>query len=234
MTTQNRERIAADYERMWNTSRTRLRAGDIEPDPVPGDQSGRWGVSAVIRPVGPVLTRLAEAAEHLKAFAGDRHVIYGRSNLHTTLRSIEGYRSDVDGHDGKVRQYKETLQNILRRFGGIRIAYRGLTCDSTSIMAQGWPMDDTLQEIREAFHEELQQRNLLSGPEKAAIRQTSHASLTVFTRALADAEKLADHVRDNRNTDYGTCEVDTIDLVRYRRTESDVALVAFASLRAGA
>jgi 2'-5' RNA ligase len=233
MTIKNLDRITADYERMWNDSRRRLRAGNIEPDPVPGDQSRRWGVSAIIRPAGVTLTRLAGAADELKAFAGDQQVVYGRSNLHTTVRSIERHRIDVDVNDEKISQYKEALQKILRRFRPIKVAYRGLTSDCTSVMAQGWPIDDTLQEIRDAFHAELQRRALLSGPEKAAVRQTSHASLIVFTHALAHAEKLADHVRDNRNTDYGTCEVNEIDLVRYSRTESSVTLVVFASVGVG-
>jgi hypothetical protein len=233
MTIKNLDQITADYETMWNNSHARLRAGDIEPDPVPGDQSRRWGISAIIRPVGPVLSRLAEVAGKLKTLAGDQHVVYDRSNLHTTVRSIEFHRIDVNERDEKVGQYKEALQKILPRFGPVRMAYRGPTSNSNSVMAQGWPIDDTLQEIREAFHVELHQKALLGGPEKTAMRQTSHASLAVFTHPLASAEKLADHIRDNRNTDYGTCEIDGIDLVRCRRTESNVTLVVLASARTG-
>jgi 2'-5' RNA ligase len=232
MTPRNLERITSDYERMWADSSARLRIGDIQPDPVPGDGSRRWGVSAVIRPLGRVQSRLAEAADELKALAGDRQVVYGPTNLHTTVRSIEFHRIDVGEHDEKVSEYRQALQKILRDFGPIPITYRGLTSDGTSIMAQGWPADDTLQLVREAFHAELGRRALLGGPERSSVRQTSHASLIVFTHPLCHAEKLADHVRDNRTTDYGRCDITDVELVRYRRSESDVRLDVFASVPA--
>jgi hypothetical protein len=215
---------------MWADSSARLRVGDIRLDPVPGDGSRRWGVSAVIRPLGRALSRLAEAADEVKALAGDRQVVYGPTNLHTTVRSIEFHRIAVDEHDEKVSEYRQALRKILRSLGPIRMTYRGLTSDGTSIMAQGWPVDDTLQLVREAFHAELKRRALLSGPERSSVRQTSHASLIVFTHPLCHAENLADHVRDNRTTDYGRCEVVDVELVRYRRSESDVRLDVFASV----
>lgn len=226
----NLERITSDYQRMWSESKDQLRKGDIDPDPVPDNSSRRWGVSIVIRPTEPVLSRLTDTANEIAQFAGDEQVIYDQSNLHTTLRSIEFQRLEVDENDEKVKQYEEALRVVVEKFGPIKITYKGLTANRSGVMAQGWPVDDTLQEIRDAFHTELEKRGLLGGPEETAVRQTSHASLAVFTHPLVDSEKLTDYVANNRDTDYGTCEISQIDLVRYRRAETSVSLVVFATL----
>lgn len=227
----NLERITSDYQRMWNESKDQLRAGDVDPDPVPDNNSRRWGVSIVIRPTEPVLSRLTEVAKEIEKFTGTEQIIYDQSNLHTTLRSIEFQRLEVDENDEKVKQYEEALKAVVERFGPIKITYRGLTANRSGVMVQGWPVDDTLQEVREAFHNELEKRGLLGGPEETAVRQTSHASLLVVTHPLANSEGLADYVQSNRDTDYGTCEINEIDLVRYRRAETSVSLVVFATLQ---
>lgn len=227
----NLKRITADYERMWNESKDQLKAGDIDPDPVPDNTSRRWGVSIVIRPAEPSLSRLTKAAHEIAELAGSKQIIYDQSNLHTTLRSIEFQRLEVAASDAKVQQYKEALQTVAANFGPISIAYKGLTANKSGVMAQGWPANDTLQDIREAFHTELQNRKLLGGPEEASVRQTSHANLAVFTHPLAYPETLAEYIKRHRDTDYGTMTITSIDLVRYKRTETDVKLVVFTSVR---
>lgn len=96
-------------------------------------------------------------------------------------------------------------------------------------MAQGWPSDDTLQNFREAFHLELEKKGLFDGPEEFSIRQTAHASLCVFTNALLNSEGLTEYIEKNRETDYGTSEIKRIDVVKYKRTATDVGLLVFAS-----
>lgn len=227
----NLERITADYSRMWNESKDQLGAGDIDPDPVPDNSSRRWGVSIIIRPTEPVLSRLVDAANKIKALAGENQIIYDASNLHTTIRSIEFQRLEVDENDPKVLEYEEALKSVAARFKSISIKYKGITANRSGVMAQGWPVDDILQEIREAFHEELEKRGLLGGPEEVNVRQTSHASLAVFTQPLENTQGLIDFIINNRDTDFGTCEIDTIELVRYRRTEDSVGLVVFAAIQ---
>ncbi len=227
----NLERIAADYSRMWAESKDQLRRGDIEPDPVPDNSSKRWGVSVVIRPTEPVVTQLLVAANTVRTFAGENQVIYGKENLHTTLCSLEFQRLEVTANDPKVRAYEAVLKSVAARFKAISIQYKGITANRSGVMAQGWPLEDKLQEIREAFHTELEKRGLLGGPEESSIRQTAHASLAVFTKPLENPHGLVDFIAQNRETDFGTCTLDTIELVRYRRTESAVGLEVFAKSR---
>jgi len=226
----NIKRITADYQKMWNESKDQLQTGNIDPDPVPDNTSRRWGVSIVIRPTEPVLSRLSNVVQELAEFTGNEQVLYGQSNLHTTLRSIEFQRLEVDENDEKVQEYIKALEAVVKKFGPIRITYKGLTANRGGVMAQGWPVDDTLQDIREAFHGEIEKRGLLGGPEEINVRQTSHASLIVITHPLANPLGLVEYVEKNRETDYGTSEATSIDLVRYRRGDASVSLVVFASL----
>lgn len=227
----NLEVIAADYLRMWNESKDQIAVGAIEPDPVPDNSSRRWGVSIIFRHTEPVLSKLIAAVNEIKSFVGDGHIIYDLSNLHTTIRSIEFQRLEVDEHDPKVLQYEKALKAVAAKCNTIKISYKGLTANRSCVIAQGWPIDNVLQEIREAFHQELEKRGLLGGPEETSVRQTSHASLVVFTHPLKNPQGLVEYIERNRETNFGSCEIDTIELVRYRRTEDAVRLVVFSKER---
>jgi len=57
------------------------------------------------------------------------------------------------------------------------------------------------------------------------VRRTAHASLVVFTHPLHDPASLADYIANHRDTDYGTTDIESIELIRYVRTMTDVQLV---------
>jgi hypothetical protein len=217
-------RLGPIYDQMWTDAAPELAAGHIDSDVVPQDGSRRWGVSAVVLPTTPVRDRLEDAAEQLGRRAGTNHIFYDRSNLHSTLRSIEFYRSDLTTADPRVATYICLLRDLASRFASIPILYKGLTATKTGVMAQGWDIGGVVQDFRLEFHDLLRACDLLTGPEAQAVRQTAHASLMVFTGELLHANALADFIALNRQTDYGISVSMQINLVIYVRTKSTVAL----------
>ena len=229
----NIERIRLDYERLWMNSKDALIHGHIEPDPAPDDTSRRWGISAVIRPREQAAITLEKTARQLSKFTGDKQVIYTGASLHTTLRSIEFFRSHVTHDDDRVRKYIDILQEIVRGYNAFNVLYQGLTANKTSVIAQGWPLSDDLQKIRVEFHRQLGNAGLLTGPETQGVRETAHASLVVFTHPLEDPRSLVDFIEDNRETQFGYVNIDQIDVVRYMRTDTDVELVTLGTVFLG-
>src|SRR6185312_11528690 len=150
-------------DKLWEDSKDELARGLVEPDPVPLTGSNLWGVSAIVRPHKYTANGLEKVALQLTTFTDQQQIVYDTTTLHTTLRSIEAYRSDIDHHDEKVHAYIEILQTLARQFEPLQIFYQGLTANKTGILAQGWPIGEKFQALRQAFHQKLDDAHLLSG-----------------------------------------------------------------------
>ncbi len=225
------ELIRRDYENLWARCRSGLAQGLIEPDPASEETIKRWGVSAILRPIADVADTLSEVASELAVYTGRRQVVYDHSNLHTTMRSVEFNLGRVD--DERIRAYGEILRELAKSYDQLRINYRGLTATATGVLAQGWPADESLQELRRDFRRRLALRGLAGGPEGTKLRITAHASLTVFAGPLLNPLSLVRYVEDNRGTEYGTATYHCVDLVRYDRTPHDVKVVPIARIPLG-
>lgn len=225
------EAIRRDYDNLWARCRSKLAQGLIEPDPASEETLKRWGVSVILRPEADVADTLSEVASELAVYTGRRQVVYDRSNLHTTMRSVEFNLGRVD--DERICAYGEVLRELAKSYDPLRINYRGLTATATGVLAQGWPADESLQELRRDFRRRLAHRGLAGGPEETKLRLTAHASLTVFAGPLLNPLSLVRYVKDNRDTEYGTATYRCLDLVRYDRTPYDVRVVPMVRIPLG-
>ncbi|GCE08167.1 hypothetical protein [Dictyobacter aurantiacus] len=203
------------YDRFWREARAPLARGEVQPDPIPGMESLRWGVSVIMRLRGEVAERLVGVIDELSRWTGRRHLRYQASNLHTTLQTIELYRPSIDAEDEYIQQYRRVLRQVAAQFPPLQIRYQGLTANQMSVMAQGWPVDETLRQLRETFHTRVRAEKHLPGP---GIRDLAHASLIVFAGPLLDPTGCVSFVESQRQSDFGTATIDRLELVQYQRT----------------
>lgn len=224
------EKITLNYNKLWEDSKYDLAKGFVESDPEPCAGSARWGISAVIRITGGLANVLEKAAIGLTEFTGRQQVVYNTTNLHTTLRSIEPYRIDITDNDERVQAYTQILRAIAQQYNSFRILYKGLTANKTGVLVQGWPIGDDFQAIRLAFHSKLHDHHLLSGPEDQNLRQTAHTSLIVFSSPLPYPKLFVEFIETNRHLGYGIMTVTSFEVVRYKRTASDVELVTLEKI----
>lgn len=229
----NFDRIQKEYDQLWDTSKAALAQGLIEPDSIPCEGGRRWGVSVIVRPTEPVLNRLGAVISEISRLTGPENVIYSVSNLHTTLRTIELYRKNVPVGDKLIQCYVDIMQDIAYRFRTICISYCGLTANKTSIMAQGWPRDNTFQAIRDEFHKQLDRSGLLIGPESDSVRQTAHASLVVFNTPILSPDSCVEYIEANRKIDYGSAEITEIEIIRYEKSDTSVRILVLGKIKLG-
>ncbi len=225
------ELIRRDYHGMWVNARSRLAEGRIQPDPGSKETIKKWGLSAVLSPTGNIADTLVGVADELAVHTGRSQVVYDHTDLHTTLRSIEFHQPTIA--TDKVQTYTDILHEVAQGYGPFSVSYRGLTATPTGVLAQGWPDDDSLQNLRLAFHRRLESYGLLSGPETIWLRVTAHASLVVFASSLLNPLSLVRYVEGNKHTNYGTAIYNSIDLVYYNRTRYHAGLVRVGRVALG-
>lgn len=218
------------YERMWAAGASDIRTGTVDADPVPTETTLRWGISVIATVQPPLDAALAGLAESCRRYCGDNHTFYQRANTHITVRSCEFYRADIAHNDPAVHRYRTALAEVGGEHDPFEIAYCGVNANRTGVIVQGYPVTNTLQQIREALHLRLVEVGAQRGPEHDGVRRTAHSSIMVFGGALADPAGLHGWLTANRETEYGKTWVTQLSLVRYIRTAHDVALVPLAGV----
>ena len=222
------QKISDNYSAMWEESQQDIRIGKNETDPLPLESGSRWGMSIIFRPTEPVLSRLAESAKNIALYSGASQIIYNQKNIHTTILSVDFFHNIVQENDPRAKIYIEIMEIVANRHSRFFHRYEGVTANRMGVLAQGWPIGNSLKVIRDNLREELGRRNMLNGPEKENRRITSHSSLSVFTHSLSNPVGLVDYIEKNRTYDFGQCGVDALELVSYIRTMTDVEVVSHA------
>jgi hypothetical protein len=226
--------ISNTYERMWVQFQSDMADGKSKIDLPPSSGDLRWGVSLVLRlaHAKKLVDNLSKEVEMMTPLVGSNQLFYGEDTFHTTVRSIEAYR-ELETDDEKILRYKQILNVLSKEFGSIIICYVGLTAGGATIMAQGWPTDDTLYRLRCRFDSELKKEHLQGGLEKVSLRKTAHSSLIVLTEMIQAPSKLLFYISDNRKKQYGYSRASKIELVRYIRTKSNVSIIPLMSVDLG-
>ena len=220
------------YDALWSRGRSALDNDQLVPEPLPSTGTTRWGISAVFRPWS---SSIADCATTCSALVGPQGVVYGEHNLHVTLRSFEGWRGNVAEDDEALRLYREAVTSIVRDWPAIRIRFRGLTASASGILLQGWPVDD-VQALRTALHDRLvASGSTMGGPEaeRVDLRRTVHATLAMYGSTVARPAALSAFIERHRDTDFGEHSFETLSLVGYGRTVSDVRLTDYGRFAFG-
>jgi|GEM_PF-6655526 len=219
--------LATIYDDLWSRGRQALSSGRLVAESLPSPGTSRWGISAVFRPWSRAL---AECSEDCRLLVGPDSVVYGEDNLHVTLRSLEGWRSEVADQDDALGVYRDVLTSVVKHRPAPRIRFRGLTASASGVHVQGWPLDD-VQALRIELHATLLERLLaarlpITGPEtkRVELRRTAHATLAMYGPKVAHADELCAFIERHRDTDFGEQCFETLWLVGYRRTSQSVAL----------
>jgi hypothetical protein len=215
------------YVRMWEEGLPAIRRNDIAPEPLPEHGQRRWGVSAILRPPAgsEPAAGLARAAEALGAAGGGRQIAYGPELLHVTLRSIEGYRGVVAPDDPAVVHYEEVIRAATREISRLEVRFRGVAPMASGVVAQGWPVDDTLARVRGVAHRRLHAAAPVAGPETRRPRDLAHATLLLFREPLEDPEGMVAELEAWRDVDFGTARFDHIEIVRLERDADSARIV---------
>lgn len=203
-----------------------IASGRGNRDVAPRDGDPRWGISAIFRLAGPPAERISDFAEEARPSLGAHHIFYGSHDLHTTLRSFEGYRAGAGPGDERVEKYVEIVEELTRGLDPIPIEYRGVVASPAGLLIAGWPGDPGgLQHLRDRIHGSLDELGEMTGPEKDAPRQLFHASLCVFMGGIADPAATTALLADHADRGFGTVTFDAIEIVRYRRSEEAVEIL---------
>ncbi|WP_271190025.1 hypothetical protein [Dactylosporangium matsuzakiense] len=209
----SRSQLRARFDRLFEQGQDAVLRGShfVDVPPVPG---GRWGMSAVLVPTGPVADRLAEVTAGLAAVSGSGHWPTGaRDAVHLTVRAIEVHRPGLSGADPLVARCAGALARATAQSTAVRLRLDGLTLTPSGVMVCAYPVDPAADDFADRLGVELGADGWF---EASYRRDIWYATLVHFAAEVSDPAGLAAWVRRRRALDLGVLELDGAELVTFR------------------
>lgn len=218
------------YNELYNKSSEAILDGNYKLDSQINDESdSRFGITLLIRPNETIKANIQLFLDELKAIDPSQYY-YPDSDIHITLMSIiscyEGFSLDKIS----VPDYVEIIQKSLVDLGQIKIEFRGVTASPSAIMIQGFPMDESLNNLRDKLRENFKKSTLEQSIDSRYAISTAHLTVVRFQEKLQNPEKLVAITDKFRDFDFGTFTVNKIELVYndwYQRERNTIQLADF-------
>ncbi len=222
--------LAEHYNQLYKTSSESIISRNYSLDPKINDPSdSRFGITLLLRPSEKIKTNIQLFLKELKAVEPNQYY-YPDSDIHITVMSIiscyEGFSLDKINLEDYIKIIEKSLEDL----GEIKIEFRGVTASNSAIMIQGFPSDETLNNLRNKLRENFRSSTLEQSIDSRYSIATAHSTVMRFTEKLQNPEKLIEVVEQFRDYNFGEFTADKLELVFndwYQRAENTILLKDF-------
>ncbi|WP_246039491.1 hypothetical protein [Glycomyces buryatensis] len=206
--------LRTNYAQQWTEGSIAFRDGTFHPDPIPRDGESRFGLSLVVRLEGPFGERIAEESAAIAALCRGAHLNYAPSDLHMTVRSVEGFQDTVPQH--QIDHYLGQLKRAVEGLGPIAASFRGLGGSRGGLYVRGFPNPALLELRRRLRDARVPFGNLgPAGGDGDRCRDNAHVSVLVPREAVPEPEAAA-YIDSRTDVDFGSIRCNEVSLVVWR------------------
>jgi len=218
------------YNQLYKNSAKAILEGNYKVDNQINDASdSRFGITVLIRPNDAIKAKIQLFLDELKEVDAEQYY-YPDSDIHNTVMSIiscyEGFTLDkIKTHD-----YIEIIQKSLIDIDEIKINFKGVTASPSAIMIQGFPVDESLNNLRDKLRENFKKSTLEQSIDKRYSISTAHSTVLRLQEKLQNPKQFLKVVEKFREFDFGEFTVDKLELVYndwYQRESSTIHLADF-------
>ncbi len=201
------------YEKLWNEAVLALEQGELRIDPYLSDKAKdlRRSVTLVFRPSAPVRDALVEYIERLKQICPEQY-FYRPEELHLTVMAVFSGTEQWQKEMERVPQCQQILQELLKLQLSFKVKFRGVTASQDSVMIRALPLDDSLETVRDAIREAFTRNGLGDMLDRRYKAFGAHVTMMRFSKPCPNSKRLLEFLKGTRETDFGKCEVSTLEL----------------------
>lgn len=218
------------YNQLYRKSSKAILEGNYHLETELNNKSdSRFGLTLLIRPSQEIKANIQLFLNELKAIDSAQYY-YPDSDIHITVLSIiscyEGFTLDKI----RVEDYIEIVQKSLADLDKIKIKFRGITASPSAIMIQGFPIDESLNILRNKLRENFKKSTLEQSIDSRYSLTTAHSTVMRFQEPLQNPKKLIEIADKFRDYDFGELTIENLELVYndwYQREENTIHLKNF-------
>ena len=199
------ERLRKRYDQLWSGAIGRIRAGEIQIDPVLQARTPdrRRGLTLIGRPSPGVRQSVSAFLRELRRLEPDQYY-YTASEFHITVLSLFTATVDFKPFFARRELYVAAVDAALRDVLPIPITFEGVTASRGTVMIQGFFEGDKLNELRNALRRWLRLGGLAKGLDQRYRLQTAHMTTVRFRAALRDSPRFATALENVHGRFFGT------------------------------
>ena len=215
------------YNQLYKKSSKAILEGKYSLDSQINDVTdSRFGITLLIRPNDEIKAQIQSFLDELRKVDSQQYY-YPTSDIHITVMSIiscyEGFTLDKI----RIEEYIEIIQKSLLEVDEIKIEFKGVTASTSAIMIQGFPTDESLNNLRDKLRENFKKSNLEQSIDSRYTISTAHSTVMRFQEKLDNPGKMIAVVEKFRDYDFGEFTVDKLELVYndwYQRKSNTIQL----------
>jgi len=201
------------YDDMWVNAIRRIKDDKYEVDNlINSPKDTRRGMTVLSYLSNTLGGAIGELLDELKGIEPEQYY-YPANEFHLTVLSIITCVEDFKLSDIDVKAYSAAFEQAVKEFGPLKIRYSGVTASPSCILVQGFPDNEQLNLLRDKLRSSFKKANLYTTIDLRYEISTAHTTVVRFRKPLQNRDKLIDVLSKYRENDFGTFEVDRLDLV---------------------
>lgn len=205
--------LTEHYNQLYKTSSEIISAGKYAIDSeLKNESDSRFGITLLIRPNDEIKANIQTFINELKKAEPEQY-FYPDSDIHITVMSIISCSDKFTLNQISPNEYIEVICRSLVEIEKIKIHYKGITASPSAIMIQGFPSDETLNNLRNRLRENFKNSGLQQSIDNRYEISTAHSTVMRFQEKLHDPKKLIEIADKFRDYDFGEFEVKNLELV---------------------
>ena len=205
--------LDAHYHQLLENSLAHIQRHGFEYDPlIDSPQDNRYGITLLIRPSKEVNESVQRFLSRVKAIEPEQHY-YPDSDIHVTAMPIISCYEGFTLRQIQVEDYIDLLRGCLNDLPRFSIAFKGVTASPSCIMIKGFPLDDTLEEIRSRLRRAFKSAPLEQSLDKRYPLQTAHSTVVRFKQPVIKQEAILVQLDQFQEFDFGEFEATELELV---------------------
>ncbi len=205
--------LTEHYNDLYKTSSEIISAGKYSIDSeLKNEYDSRFGITLLIRPNDEIKANIQTFIDELKEAEPEQY-FYPDSDIHVTVMSIISCSSDFNLSQISPNEYIEVICRSLVNVEKIQIQFKGITASPSALMIQGFPSDETLNNLRNRLRENFKSSDLQQSIDSRYSISTAHSTIMRFQEKLHGPKKLMAIAEKFRDYDFGTFDVKNLELV---------------------
>lgn len=206
-------KLTALYDQLWTNALAAISSKGFEYDPlIEFPMDNRFGITLLIRPSKEVNEAVQHFLSSVKAIEPE-HYFYPNPDIHVTVMPIISCYEGFELRQISPEDYIDLLEACLEGLPPFSIEFKGVTASPSCIMIKGFPLDATLDEIRNRLRLAFKDSPLEQSLDKRYPLQTAHATVIRFKQPVRNQTAVLEQLNQFREVYFGRFEVKELELV---------------------
>lgn len=205
--------LQAHYNQLYESAIKKIESNNYQRDfLIDSPDDKRFGITLLVRPSENIKNKIQFFLDDLKQIDPVQY-FYPSTDIHITIMSIiscyEGFRLDQIS----TSDYIKLIGNNLKEVDKFNITFKGITASDSSVMIQGFPADENLNNVRNRLRNSFKSSNLKQSIDKRYTIQTAHSTVVRFREKLLRINDIIEVLDTYKDYKFGTFEVNELELV---------------------